>query len=531
MVAAYGGDELTRVGDRIIYSAQTGTGIVDKTWENSFLPSRLEAREGLWILVEVDVENSTVTIAQDRFAGMPLYLYNDGNDFMASSQIKAIRTALPGKCPVSLPKVAGLLSSLLPAYFGEETLFDEVRILKPGRMYVYTLDTGKTEVTSYLSKGITQPLWARRDIDELNKEARYFRAALTDAVKRHLAGKGKITLALSGGVDSAVLAVAMKDAGIDFEAVTATYPECKGREPDESALAFQVAERLGLKHSFVPIKGDGLLNITDDLIYAHEEPLTTPGLLASWALEKGIRDMGCIDLLTGLAGDTLFGGLPALWLGALLTKKPLTAFKERRMWNDVPLPVLLSASLNFISPQARKLINKTRELRFNKMPWLRMRPVTPHWYSSTAPDYFTFSLHHGTEEILPSVFRWAVQRSQKLRLKMHVPLIDIKLLSSTLQIPASFVLAEGYNKYLARKAYADLLPADVIWNRRKLGFDVPLELWIKGTWKKEMKEVVMDSRHLPRIVDKTWIENDYKQMKPELIWRLYTTARFLEKFG
>ena len=63
-------------------------------------------------------------------------------------------------------------------------------------------------------------------------------------------------------------------------------------------------------------------------------------------------------------------------------------------------------------------------------------------------------------------------------LELRVPYLDHKLFEFAAQIPLKYKIHRKQTKYLLRRAFADLLPPDVI-NRPKKGFPVPTRLWLK----------------------------------------------------
>ena len=529
VISAWGDATLSLDDGRILYLAQAATGINQEKGPNLFVPNHLDRREGWWVSLQIDPADSTILLARDRFAGFPLYLYKDKENFILSSEIKPIRAVV--SVDVSLPRLAGLLSSLLPPYFGEDTLFDHIRTVAPGYLHRFDLAWGKKESTSYTRPWSPQPLWAAPTDENLARAARCIREELRDAVSRNFDTAQGIALALSGGVDSSVLAVELKQASIPFSAFSVTYPECRGKDPDESELVRLTAKRLGLTVHWIEVRGKEFLDCADELILAHEEPLSTPGLPAAWLQYRSIQ-RGFTRVASGLAGDTLFGGLPALWLGALFFNNPVLALRERRVLSSaVPLSAMLYGALTFLSPLARTLVIRARDRQRSRAKWLKILPEIPFWYQCEARDYPSYRIQHEIGEILPLLFSWEERRAAYTHLNSILPFIDLTLMRNLERIPASFRLHAGYDKYVVRRAYTDELPHEVIWNRRKLGFDVPLELWLQGKPGKKIKDEVLGSSRLGQIVDMPLIKARFETLAPLLRWRLYTTARFLDLFA
>jgi asparagine synthase (glutamine-hydrolysing) len=529
VISVWGDAALFEDDGRLVYLAQAATGINQEKGPNIFLADYLDRREGWWVLLQIDPACSTILVARDRFAGFPLYLYKDKENFILSSETKPIRAVV--SVDISLPRLAGLLSSLLPPYFGEDTLFEHVRIVAPGHLHRFDLAWGRKESTSYISPWPPQPLWEAPTEENLAKAARCIREGLKDTVSRNFDATQGIALALSGGVDSSVLAVELRNAGIPFSAFSVTYPECRGRHPDESGLVKLTAKRLGLNVHWVEVGGKEFLDCADELILAHEEPLSTPGLPVAWLQYRSIQ-RGFTRVTSGLAGDTLFGCLPALWLGALCVSDPLRALREWRVWNSaVPLSALLSGALTFLSPRARAFVIRARIRQRSRAKWLKILPEIPSWYRCDARRYPSYRIQHEIGEILPLLFAWEERRAAYTHLDCALPFIDLTLMRDLERVPVSFRLHAGYDKYVVRRAYTDELPREVIWNRRKLGFDVPLELWLQGKPGERIKDEVLGSSRLAEIVDMPLIEARFDTLAPPLRWRLYTTARFLELFA
>jgi asparagine synthase (glutamine-hydrolysing) len=46
-------------------------------------------------------------------------------------------------------------------------------------------------------------------------------------------------------------------------------------------------------------------------------------------------------------------------------------------------------------------------------------------------------------------------------------------------LPSSYLLRDGWHKWILRKALKDILPTDVLWRKRKMGFPFPYERFFK----------------------------------------------------
>ena len=74
-------------------------------------------------------------------------------------------------------------------------------------------------------------------------------------------------------------------------------------------------------------------------------------------------------------------------------------------------------------------------------------------------------------------------------LEVRVPFLDHPLIELMAQVPAQHKLTLWSKKKLLRRAFRDLLPSSIL-NRRKLGFSVPLALWLRTDLKPFLCEVL-----------------------------------------
>jgi asparagine synthase (glutamine-hydrolysing) len=82
-------------------------------------------------------------------------------------------------------------------------------------------------------------------------------------------------------------------------------------------------------------------------------------------------------------------------------------------------------------------------------------------------------------------------------LELRVPFLDHKLLEFAASLPANYKVRRFTTKYLAKKALAGRLPRQIL-KRRKAGFPVPYESWLRSDLKPWMTEVLLDRETLAR---------------------------------
>ena len=63
----------------------------------------------------------------------------------------------------------------------------------------------------------------------------------------------------------------------------------------------------------------------------------------------------------------------------------------------------------------------------------------------------------------------------------RVPLLSIGMVDLGLQLPLCWKVRNGWTKYALRVAMEGRLPREIVWSRRKRGFEVPQRRWVEAT--------------------------------------------------
>lgn len=186
-------------------------------------------------------------------------------------------------------------------------------------------------------------------------------AALRAAVRDRLDTCRPAGLALSGGIDSALLAVLAAEVGAP-PAFTLAYPGWPAF--DESRRARQTARRLGLTHELVPCPADPTPWVLG-AVAAFDEPFADASAVPTWGLGRAMGRSVRVAL-TGTGGDEVFGGYRRYWLlGAGPWLRQVPAFLRR------PMAQLLARH----APQGARLLAASGDPEGLYRGLLRLQPV------------------------------------------------------------------------------------------------------------------------------------------------------------
>ncbi len=255
--------------------------------------------EGMYALALWDAAAHELVLARDGIGIKPLYYSFDGSVIRFASEVKAL-LALPDQERALCPD--GLHRFLAQGYPGPgRSLLRSIRPLPPGSVLI----AGRA--------GVRQETWWRPkrtgEIRDEREALATFLPLWRDVVADHLISDVPVGLLLSGGIDSGLIAAALRDMraddGVQPVAYTARFASV---EHDEFALARQSAGAAGLRHEPVPVDTDGQLEEVFRRVVRHFDGqcADSSGLAFFLVCEAARRSLSV--LLSGDGADEFFGG-------------------------------------------------------------------------------------------------------------------------------------------------------------------------------------------------------------------------------
>lgn len=448
----------------------------------------LEHLVGDYAIAAWDSVRQRLLLARDPLGQRPLF-YHRGNKFLAFASMPKGLHALPDiPYAPNEEKIAEFL--VLMPETGTQSFFLGVERVEPGHVVTVTADSLSTRRHWHWQPDRQRPKNLRPD-----EYSEALGDLLKQAVSCRLRGTGDVGAYLSGGLDSgAVVATAARllapsgrrviaFTGVPREGYDGVAPPY--RIIDESAYAAATAALYpNVEHVVVPNEGRSPLADLDRWFFLYERPIR--GICAnawSYGLDNAIRER---KLKVVLGGD--FGNLGLSYDGLELLPELLRRGRWLRLWREASALVA-----------ARRL--RWRGVLTNTFgPWC----PPPLWRLAKKmgrPDALEFSDYSA---INPRRFEQlnlparAKARKQDLAyrpwkdgvaLRLHLlqltdrgsghkaslgalqvdyrdPTSDVRLLEFCLAVPTEQFLRDGIPRALARRALSDLLPKQVLEERR-----------------------------------------------------------------
>lgn len=445
---------------------------------------------GMWALAIWDARDRKLILSRDRLGKKPLFYANVGGRFVFASEMKAIMPFLPAvEADVELVRAAERNA------FGYEAtdrcLIRGIRRFPAGHYGVLGAD-GSLRLTRYwntLDHRIFVPARYEEQVEQ-------FRELFLDACRLRMRSDVAIGTALSGGLDSSATLAMMAKVGRlqpaarvsdDWQhAFVACFP---GTPLDESEYASAVVDHLGIKATFIEIDPLACIDRLHEYLFLTEELYFTspiPFVLTYAA----VRENGIRVTIDGHGADELFAGYPGTVIRAL----------DDAGWHFGRARDVL-ATYNDLFPEGRP---PGRSTGLGPAYWARRRAAwavaTPRRIWADARDrrgldHLTRKLDEVTHRtVLPTLLRNYDRYSMANGVEIRMPFLDHRILSFAFSLPWTSKVGGGYSKRIVRDGVAPLLPSEVVFRKRKIGFNSPTTDWIKGPLRPYIQDVLRDRR-------------------------------------
>ena len=441
--------------------------------------SCFERFNGFWALSLHDTRRRRTLLARDRIGEAPLYHVKSDQGIFWASEINGIFSLL-GRAGFTVnPRAVADFLRHRQRDFRLETLYTEINSFPPGN-YGWIQPDGSIDVTEFWSP----PLDRLKPGDiPVHEAASTIRDILDDAVRIRLRADVNVAVQLSGGLDSSVLLALSAAQGRQVDAYTLSFPEPYSESDFAIKAADHYPDRVSL-HIIDPPE-DQFFDHANEFIDHMAEPFHSPNLVTTNAIWSQMSRSGFRATLHGSGGDEVFAGytrdyfipyLRDLFLRGDLPRfsSNFIRFSER---NAGPLGIdyALRAGIVMGGVGAYESI-------FERIS-ARNDPAFPEMRSAKFRNELS---GRAEERLLKTLSDWKMnyqlrsddQNCMLVPLEMRRPFLDHRLIDFAFSLPFEYLIRDGWKKWILRVAMEDLLPPEIIWRRRKMGFPFPIESWL-----------------------------------------------------
>ena len=223
----YGNTSLEEVG-RAMLATPPDTAVLGR-W--------LERIDGDFVLVAIDRREDRAALVNDRYGRLPLYVSRGAERIVVSRDLSIAAT----RPHMRLARGAVAQFLLLGYPLGTATLHEAVERVRPATLLSGAEASAHTLVTPRFDTKTDAPDAGER-----------LCAALVEACRVRATGAAPNLITLSGGIDSRMVAAALRRAGV--MARTVTHSDVHGVAARDVTVARQVSERLEMPWELIPLE-------------------------------------------------------------------------------------------------------------------------------------------------------------------------------------------------------------------------------------------------------------------------------------
>ncbi|MGH7066772.1 MAG: asparagine synthase (glutamine-hydrolyzing) [Acetobacteraceae bacterium] len=455
---------------------------------------------GMFAVAAWDRWERILWLARDRIGKKPLYYGWAGEDFVFSSEVKALWPH--PRFDFTIDPTAEMHYMQLGYVLGGRTIFRELKRLPNGHILRLTeRDCVRHQLPA------TNAYWNLREIalsgiaereSGRKASAEEFEALLKDAVRIRMVSDVPLGSFLSGGIDSSLVTSVMASESTDQVLSFSIGFHVEGR--DEAPYALAVAKHIGTRHEELYVNEDDVIRAALDLPTIYDEPFADDSAIPTLLLCRMARREVTVAL-SGDGGDELFAGydryaIADKWLArAAATPGPVRSFAAGSI-SAIVQPMtspwaghanerrfeLLRRLLAYNEPE---LFNESvmsqifRPERLMAVNGASAHPLMDGGYAlgcSSPIDRMTF-MDLGSyliDDILMKVDRASMAAS----LEVRCPLLDHRIIEQSWRFPAADKTDGKRHKLVLRKALYKHVPPALV-DRPKSGFGAPVEVWLR----------------------------------------------------
>lgn len=491
------------------------------------LPKHLR---GMFAFAIYNKNTKELFLARDNFGIKPLYYYKTNETFMFASEIKAFLDVEDFKKELNENILKAYLEfSFVPT---NETFFKGV----------YRLDAGSYLI--YKDNDITINKYFKLDFKENHKTfeeaVESIKTVMQESVEKHLLSDVEVGSFLSSGIDSSYIVSLAKPnktytVGYDLE------------KYDEIKYAKELAEKLEINNTSKIITKEEYLENLEKIMYYLDEPTSDPAAISLYFVAK-LASQDVKVVLSGEGADEFFGGYNYYrkdvdW--GFYNKLP---YFIRHTISNIAKLLPEFKGINFLIRRGEKLenhyigvnrnfSNKMANKILNKKYDLNGVDVTKDIYD----EYKNYTEIEQMQAIdinfwlMKDILLKADRMTMASSLEGRVPFIDIEVFKVGASLPLDYKVTKENTKVALRAAAKNVIPTKA-YEKKKLGFPVPIREWLKSPSFYEEVERTLNNATSKKYFNNKLINKLLEQHKSgkkdnyRKIWTIYCFLKWYEVY-
>jgi asparagine synthase (glutamine-hydrolysing) len=485
-----------------------------------FGPEFASKLRGAFSVILWDARARILTAAVDEFAIHRLVYFETAEHLLIASRIDALTATGLVPRDINTHALANVLN--FSSNLGPSTIFRHVQRLGPGALLTASERGARTSRYWNMRYGTGGKVGENRLCEEMKAVVG---RAVSDCCGD--ADFSRLGSYLSGGTDSSTVTGTM--ASMNRGRVHAFSIGFDEQPFDEMGYAKLAASRFGAMHHMRTVGPADCFEAVEQMARYFDEPFGNSSAIPTYFCAREAAQNGVDILLSGDGGDELFGG-----------NERYCTDKIFEIYHDLPAVVrkgMIEPALRMLPPwggpfgRARGYVRRANMRgveRFLSFQFLATHPVEEvfdpgfiqslrdysiataparYYEAADARDHLDRLLYvdlHITlaDNDLPKV----TCMSELAGIRTRFPFLHRDVAEFSGRIPAGLKVKRFDKRYLFKKAFADLLPSEII-HKTKHGFGIPVAVWMKSD--KRLCELLHDMVSSRRARERGYFRRDF----------------------
>ena len=506
------------------------------------LKKTIKKCSGMFAIALFDKKYNSIYLVRDRMGEKPLYYGIQNGVFLFGSELKALKKHPEFQGEVDRNSLALQLKyNYIPTPY---SIYKGIKKLTPGTILKVSVNSKYANIEAIESP---TPFWSLKEV-AINAQLNIYTGSAVEAindldkllsksVKGQMEADVSLGAFLSGGIDSSLIVSLMQSQSSSPVKTFSIGFEQEGY--NEAVYAKQIAQHLGTKHTELYVSAQDAMNTIPKLSNLYDEPFSDSSQIPTYLVSAMTKESVTVSL-SGDAGDELFGGYNRyLWTRKIWNKVKYMPYSVRKFiaWGMTSVsPMIWNKILHKIvsMPLPGDKIHKLANLLPAKSAEDFYFHLVSHWHDidsivigakdpiapvegSSLGLYlgdieqnmmYLDSISYLPDDILTKVDRAAMGVS----LETRIPFLDHHVVEFAYQLPLSMKIRNGESKWILKKVLDKYIPRELM-ERPKMGFGVPIDLWLRGPLR-DWAESLLDESRLKKegffhaeLIRKKWNEH------------------------